>query len=180
MTVIGNSLLNQIVTSQGITAPAAILTNLDQKLHETLKQHGNIITNDGMDAAVCRYRISKNEVTFSGAKRPLYLFKQKELIEIKGNKAPIGSFGHDLNKRFSEHKISVAKGDTLYMFSDGLQDQFGGVDGKKFMIKRFRDMLLDVQDKTMTEQAKLIEKEIVTWQRDYEQTDDILLIGIRF
>jgi serine phosphatase RsbU (regulator of sigma subunit) len=133
-----------------------------------------------MDAAVCRYRISKNEITFSGARRPLYLFKKGELIEIKGNKSPIGSFGHDLNKRFSEHKISMTAGDTIYMFSDGLQDQFGGPDGKKFMIKRFRDILASIQDMPMIEQGKRIEKEIVEWQSNYEQTDDMLLIGIRF
>jgi serine phosphatase RsbU (regulator of sigma subunit) len=180
MTVIGNSLLNQIVTASTITSPGTILTQLDQRLHDTLKQHGNILTNDGMDAAICRYRISKNEVTFSGARRPLYLFKKGELIEIKGNKSPIGSFGHDLNKRFSEHKISVTAGDTIYMFSDGLQDQFGGPDGKKFMIKRFRDILLSIQEMPMIEQGKRIEKEIMEWQSNYEQTDDMLLIGIRF
>jgi serine phosphatase RsbU (regulator of sigma subunit) len=180
MTVIGNSLLNQIVTSTGVTSPSNILTQLDKKLHETLKQHGNIVTNDGMDAAVCRFKISKNEITFAGAKRPLYVFKQGELIEIKGNKSPIGSFGHDLSKRFSEHKIPVNAGDTIYMFSDGLQDQFGGIDGKKFMIKRFRDLLESVQQFSMAEQGKRIEKELTSWQRDFEQTDDILLIGIRF
>ncbi len=180
MTVIGNSLLNQIITSTGVTSPSGILTQLDKKLHETLKQHGNIITNDGMDAAVCRFRKSKNEITFSGAKRPLYIFKKGELIEIKGNKSPIGSFGHDLNKRFSEHKISVSPGDTLYMFSDGLQDQFGGSDGKKFMIRRFREMLISLQPFSMKEQGKKIEKEIIEWQNEYEQTDDMLLIGIRF
>lgn len=180
MTVIGNSLLNQIITFSGVTNPSTILSHLDQKLHQTLKQHGNIITNDGMDAAVCRYKIGKNEVTFSGAKRPLYYFKKGELVEIKGNKSPIGSFAHNLDKNFSEHKIQVSAGDTLYIFSDGLQDQFGGSEGKKFMISRFRSMLQNVQSLSMKEQLKRIEKEIDAWQHDYEQTDDMLLIGIRF
>ncbi len=133
-----------------------------------------------MDVAVCRFKITKNEITFAGAKRPLYLFKKGELIEIKGDKSPIGSFGHDLLKRFSEHKISVNKGDTLYMFSDGLPDQFGGADGKKFMIKRFRDLLLEIQELTMKQQGERIEKELLDWQSQFEQTDDMLLIGIRF
>jgi serine phosphatase RsbU (regulator of sigma subunit) len=180
MTVIGNSLLNQIVNFSGITDPGRILTQLDKKLHETLQQHGNIITNDGMDAAVCRYKINKREITFSGAKRPLYVFKQGELIEIKGNKSPIGSFGHSYDKLFSEHKINVNKNDTVYLFSDGVQDQFGGADGKKFMIKRFREMLSDIQAFPMKEQLARIEKEMALWQNDYEQTDDMLLIGIRF
>jgi serine phosphatase RsbU (regulator of sigma subunit) len=180
MTVIGNSLLNQIISFSGVTNPATILSHLDQKLHQTLKQHGNIITNDGMDAAVCRYKIGKDEVTFSGAKRPLYYFKKGELVEIKGNKSPIGSFAHNLDKNFSEHKIQVSAGDTLYIFSDGLQDQFGGSDGKKFMISRFRNMLQTIQALPMNQQMKHVEDEINEWQRDYEQTDDMLLIGIRF
>jgi serine phosphatase RsbU (regulator of sigma subunit) len=180
MTVIGNSLLNQIVNFSNITDPAKILVNLDRKLHETLKQHGNIVTNDGMDAAVVRYKIKKREITFAGAKRPMYMFKKGELIEIKGNKSPIGSFGHDFDKLFSEHKITVNEGDTIYLFSDGLQDQFGGEDGKKFMIKRFRDLLTEIQSYSMQDQARRIEKDLLAWQSDYEQTDDILLIGIRF
>jgi serine phosphatase RsbU (regulator of sigma subunit) len=180
MTVIGNSLLNQIVNFSDVTDPAKILTQLDRKLHETLKQHGGVVTNDGMDVAVCRYKVKKRELTFAGAKRPLYVFKQGELIEIKGDKSPIGSFGHDYNKLFSEHKITVNDNDTVYLFSDGLQDQFGGEDGKKFMIKRFRDLLNEIQNFSMKDQAKRIEKEISAWQKDYEQTDDMLLIGIRF
>ncbi|MGZ3885308.1 MAG: PP2C family protein-serine/threonine phosphatase, partial [Bacteroidia bacterium] len=180
MTVIGNSLLNQIVNFSGVTDPGRILTQLDKKLQETMQQHGNIITNDGMDAAICRYRINKREITFSGAKRPLYIFKQGELIEIKGNKSPIGSYGHEYDKLFSEHKISVNKNDTIYLFSDGLQDQFGGGDGKKFMIKRFRDMLGEIQNISMRDQAERIEREMTLWQKGYEQTDDMLLIGIRF
>jgi len=114
----------------------------------------------------------------TGSRKTKLLFQER--IEIKGDKSPIGSFGHELNKRFSEHKIAVNKGDTLYMFTDGLQDQFGGRDGKKFMIKRFRDLLIETQHLEMFEQGVLIEKEIMAWQSDYEQTDDMLLMGIRF
>ena len=153
---------------------------LDKKLLETFQQHGHVATNDGMDAAVCRYRINKREITFAGAKRPLYIFKGGELIEIKGNKSPIGSYGHEYDKRFTTHKINMGKNDTIYMFSDGLQDQFGGNEGKKFMIKRFRELLTEMQPLSMTEQAKRLHKELDSWQGKYEQTDDMLLIGIRF
>lgn len=180
MTVIGNSLLNQVVNFSGITSPAQILANLDKKLHETLKQHGDIATNDGMDAAICRYNIKRREITFAGAKRPLYMFKNNELIEIKGNKSPIGSYGHNHDKQFTDHKITVNQNDTFYLFSDGVQDQFGGDDGKKFMIKRFRETLTRLQPLDMKTQAETLEKEMIDWQGQYEQTDDMLLIGIRF
>lgn len=180
MTVIGNSLLNQIISTSTSTDPAVLLGMLDKKLLETFQQHGNFSTNDGMDAAVFRYKINKREITFAGAKRPLYMFKNGELIEVKGNKSPIGSFGHDYDKMFTSHKINVNPNDTVYLFSDGVQDQFGGSDGKKFMIKRFRDLLESIQPLPMAEQAKQIAAEIDKWQGDFEQTDDMLLIGVRF
>jgi serine phosphatase RsbU (regulator of sigma subunit) len=180
MTVIGNSIFNQVVNFGGVTDPAKILIQVDKKLMETLKQHGNITTNDGMDAAICRYRIAKREITFAGAKRPMYMFKNGELIEIKGNKSPIGSFGHDYDKRFTEQKFNMNAGDSIYLFSDGLQDQFGGADGKKFMIKRFRDLLSEIQSLPMATQAMRLETEVKKWQGEFEQTDDMLLIGIRF
>jgi serine phosphatase RsbU (regulator of sigma subunit) len=180
MTVIGNSLLNQIVSTSSTTDPAVILNQLDKKLYETFKQHGNVGTNDGMDAALFRYKINKKEITFAGAKRPLYMFKNGELIEVKGNKSPIGSYGHDYDKLFTSHKITVNTNDTIYLFSDGVQDQFGGEGGKKFMIKRFRELLEEIQPLSMSEQAKRISSEIDKWQGKFEQTDDMLLIGVRF
>lgn len=181
MTVIGNSLLNQIVASSTSTDPAVILKQLDKKLMETFQQHGHASgTNDGMDAAIFRYKIGKKELTFAGAKRPLYMFKNGELIEVKGNKSPIGSFGHEFDKLFTSHKLTVNTNDTVYLFSDGVQDQFGGEGGKKFMIKRFRELLEEIQPLSMVEQAKRVNKEMDEWQGQYEQTDDMLLIGVRF
>ncbi len=180
MTVIGNSILNQVFAGNETTDPAGILMHLDKKLLETFQQHGNVSTNDGMDAAIVRYRINKREISFAGAKRPLYIFKNAELIELKGNKSPIGSFNHNFDKLFTTQKMIMNPGDTIYLFSDGLQDQFGGDGGKKFMIKRFRDLLVNIQPLSMREQLKRLEKEMAIWQGKYEQTDDMLLVGIRF
>ncbi len=180
MTVIGNSILHQVVNFSGVTDPAKILNQLDRKLLETMKHHGGAITNDGMDVSICRYRISKRELTFAGAKRPLYLFKKGELLEIKGNKFPIGSFQYDSEKLFTEHRLNVNSGDTIYLFSDGYQDQFGGRDGKKFMVGQFRDMLQEIHNMPMHEQCSLVEKRMLAWQGGMDQTDDVLLMGIRF
>jgi serine phosphatase RsbU (regulator of sigma subunit)/CHASE3 domain sensor protein len=180
MTVIGNSILHQIVTFSGITDPAKILNQLDRRLLETLRHHGGAITNDGMDVSVCRYRTSRQELTFAGAKRLLYLFKGGELIEIKGNKFPIGSFQYDSEKLFTEHRLNVKQGDSIYMFSDGYQDQFGGREGKKFMVGQFRDMLVEIQAMSMKEQHRHVEKRMSDWQGRMEQTDDVLLMGVRF
>jgi serine phosphatase RsbU (regulator of sigma subunit) len=180
MTVIGNSILHQVVNFSGITDPAKILNQLDRKLLETMRHHGGAITNDGMDVSICRYRISKKELTFAGAKRPLYLFKQGELLEIKGNKFPIGSFQYDSEKLFTEHRLNVNSGDTIYLFSDGYQDQFGGRDGKKFMVGQFRDLLKEINVLPMKEQCTIVEKRMLSWQGRMDQTDDVLLMGVRF
>jgi len=180
MTVIGNSILHQIVNFSNVTDPAKILNQLDRKLLETMRHHGGAITNDGMDVSMCRYKISKKELTFAGAKRPLYMFKNGELLEIKGNKFPIGSFQYDSEKLFTEHKLNIKEGDTIYMFSDGYQDQFGGPDGKKFMVSRFRNMLQEIHTLPMMEQSQRVEKEMLGWQGRMDQTDDVLLMGVRF
>ncbi len=180
MTVIGNSLLNQIVTMSGITGPADILRHLDNRLHETLKQHGGNVTSDGMDMAICHYVEGERRVTFAGARRPLYLLKGDRISEIKGSKAPIGSYVAGFQKNFTEHQVTIHPNDTLYMFSDGIQDQFGGLDGKKFMISRLREMLQSIQAFPMQRQHATVESAINNWQGDQEQTDDMLLIGIRF
>lgn len=180
MTVIGNSLLNHILTTATTTDPANILTLLDKKLHETFQQHTNAVTNDGMDIAICRYRANKREITFAGAKRPLYMFKNGELIELKGNKSPIGSYSHNYDKQFTSHKIIMNAGDSIYLFSDGIQDQFGGPDGRKFMIKRFRELLEEIYTWPMKKQLERITKEIDNWQGDVEQTDDMLCMAVRF
>jgi serine phosphatase RsbU (regulator of sigma subunit) len=180
MTVIGNSLLNQIITFSGITRPSEILYQLDKKLHDTLRQHGGSATNDGMDMSVCHYNIATNTITYAGAKRPLYLMRNNKLTEIKGSRAPIGSYIQDLEKEFEDHEIQVQKNDTLYIFSDGVQDQFGGYEGKKYMISRLRELLYEIQVLTMQQQKERIEKELAQWQKEFEQTDDMLLIGMRF
>ncbi len=182
MTVIGNAILNQITSVADTTDPSKILTHLDRRLQETFSHGTNdeLSIKDGMDAAICRYRINKREISFAGAKRPLYLFKNGELIEIKGTKAPIGSFIDNYDKHFTTQKINMNPGDTIYMFSDGVQDQFGGNEGKKFMVGRFRDLLISIQPLTMKEQRKKVEETLAGWQGNHEQTDDMLLIGIRF
>ena len=130
MTVIGNSLLNQVLSTSGTGSPSDILNQLDKKLLETLQQHGVSNTNDGMDVALVRYDKKKNEIAFAGAKRALYLFRDGTHKEVPGNKIPIGSFQYEFEKKFTEHILPVKKNDSIYIFSDGYQDQFGGPNGK--------------------------------------------------
>ncbi|MFH1319436.1 MAG: SpoIIE family protein phosphatase [Bacteroidota bacterium] len=100
------------------------------------------------------------------------------LTEIKGDKKPIGG-RTDINYNFTTHKIGLQKGDSIYIFTDGYIDQFGGSDNKKFMKRRFKDLLLSIQDKSMDEQKEILNKNFEDWKSDREQIDDILVIGIR-
>ena len=180
MTVIGNSLLNQVLSTSTTGSPSDILNQLDKKLLETLQQHGVSNTNDGMDVALVRYDKKKNEISFAGAKRALYLFRDGTHKEVPGNKIPIGSFQYEFEKKFTEHILPVKKNDTIYIFSDGYQDQFGGPNGKKFMVKQFRELLAEIQSYSLEEQHTRLEEVMVNWRGNYQQTDDMLVIGIRF
>lgn len=180
MTVIGNSLLNQIVNIASVLSPAAILNQLDEKVLETFRHEGDYHeTNDGMDISICKYNMAKKELKFAGAKRPLYFIRENLLQEIKGDPFPIGSFQYEFKKIYTEHVIQVLPGDTFYLFSDGYQDQFG-VKGRKFMKRRFRDFLLELQSNSMDVIKKELEENIDLWRGNAEQTDDILVIGLRF
>ena len=180
MTVIGNSLLNQIVNIADVSKPSEILKHLDKRLLETLQQHGAGNTNDGMDVALCKYDKKKQEIIYSGAKRALYIFRDGTHEEIPGSKFPMGSFQYEMEKIFTDTPINVKKGDAIYLFSDGYQDQFGGPNGKKFMVKKFRELLSAIQHLSMTEQAAHLEVEFEKWKGLNHQTDDVLVVGIRF
>ena len=180
VTVVGNSILHEIVNISDQNSPAEILTQLDKKLIDTLSKYGQDNTNDGMDVALCQFNRKTNMLTFAGAKRPLYVYKNGNPIVIKGDNFPIGSTQYHGLKSFNEHEIKLAEGDTIYIFSDGYHDQFGGADDKKYMTSRFRDLLTEMQNMPMEHQHAHLEHEIVTWQGIHEQTDDILVMGIRF
>ncbi len=180
MTVIANSLLNQIVNLTNVLSPAEILNQLDEKVLDTFRHEGDYHeTNDGMDISICNYNQKKREIKFAGAKRPLYMIRDGACREIKGDSFPIGSFQYEFKKIFTEHTIEVLPGDTIYMFSDGYQDQFG-IKGRKFMKRRFRELLMEIQPYSMDEQRAKLEENIDLWRGSAEQTDDILVIGLRF
>ena len=101
-----------------------------------------------------------------------------ELIEFRADKQPVGYYPGE-QKSFTNHEIQLKKGDTIYIFSDGYQDQFGGPKGKKFMSKQFRQLFLDIQEMNMEEQKEHLDKTIESWKGDKEQVDDILIIGVR-
>jgi serine phosphatase RsbU (regulator of sigma subunit) len=158
-----------------------ILFKLNKGIKTSLRQSNNEnSTRDGMDIALCSVNIENRILKFAGANRPLWIIRNgNEIIEeIKATKKAIGGYTEN-NQHFETHEIKLNKNDTFYIFTDGYADQFGGETGKKIMTKRFKDLLLTIQNKTMKEQEIILEDFVENWKGGTEQVDDILVIGIR-
>ncbi|MCK4748799.1 MAG: DUF4154 domain-containing protein [Bacteroidales bacterium] len=178
MSMLGVSLLNEIVLTKGVVQPDEILNTLRLKIVDALKQETDSILKDGMDMTVCLLDAKNNKLLFSGANNPLYHFRKGELIQIKGDKMPVAF--HEIMDPFTVHQLDLEKGDTFYTFSDGYADQFGGPLQKKFLAKNFRNLLTSIQDLPMIKQGIRLDEAFEEYRDDVEQVDDVVIIGIRF
>lgn len=180
MSIVGyNQLKQAIITTQGGT-PAEILDHLNIGVSETLHQKDeNSTSKDGMDIAICSLNHKTKELQYAGAFNPLYLLRDGEILQTKGDKFPIGSFLDGETPCFTNHKMQLEEGDILYIFSDGYADQFGGPRGKKMMYKKFRDTLIANSQKDLSVQKDLLRDHLYDWMGEEEQVDDILVIGVK-
>ncbi len=190
VSVVCNNALNRAVREFKLTNPAEILDKVRLLVIETFEKSEEEV-NDGMDIALCSltFQIPSSELNesetvatlqYAGANNALYMVKtndKEKLVEIKPNKQPIGKV--DNPEPFTQHTIKLQKGDTIYMFTDGFADQFGGKKGKKLMYKPFKNLLLSIQDKTMNEQKAMLEQYFEDWKGNLEQVDDVCVIGVR-
>lgn len=179
MSMIGNTLLNKIVLERKITGAKEILTELDKEVKKALKQHSHEATKDGMDLALCCINRPEKKLVYAAALRPLYLVREKELIEYAPTKLPIGGFNYGEEKVFNETEIELKENDMLYIFSDGYADQFGGENGKKFMLKNFKVLLSSISDREINTQEEVLRTTYNNWKGKLDQVDDALVIGIR-
>jgi PAS domain S-box-containing protein len=180
LSLIGYFLLNDIVRSRKITEPGKILDLLDEGVTTTLRQDEDSTTKDGMDIALCKINPNTREVEYAGAHRPLYIMKGGAMDEIKGNKFPIGGGIFKNQTNFTNHKLKLEKGDSVYFSSDGFPDQFGGPEVRKFGPKRVREIIERVHKSAMKDAMSVFDTEWETWRGEHKQTDDVLLIGIKF
>lgn len=178
MSMIGSNMLTLIVNDKEITSPDAALLELDSRMRKALKQDEEPESKDGMDIALCALQKEKKILHFAGANRPLAVVRDKELVEYAPSKFPIGG---QLNteKKFKDNKIQLEKGNCIYLFTDGITDQFGGPKGKKFMKKKFYSLLTEIHHLPMTEQKEKMLKAFEVWKGSLEQVDDVLVMGIR-
>ncbi|MCS6820687.1 MAG: SpoIIE family protein phosphatase [Microscillaceae bacterium] len=179
MTVIGYDLLNTIVIEEKIIVPHKILHKLDQGVKKFLKQEEGGQINEGMDIALLMIDFTKQIVEFAGAKNPLLYVRNGEMHIVSASKYPIGG-SQIKHKSFQTHTIPYQEGDAFYIFTDGFQDQFGGERDSKYTTRRFREFLLSISHLPMPQQREKLAQELNTWKGDRKQTDDVLVIGIRF
>ncbi|RLD64647.1 MAG: hypothetical protein DRJ01_00125 [Bacteroidetes bacterium] len=183
MSMIGNTLLNEIVKTKKISSPALILEKLNKEVVSILNQDGSTsnFQDDGMDISICCIDKENQEFTIACANSTAYFIENNKLYSINGDVFSIGGvFSSKLGVSFNNHSFKINKDSVLYMFSDGFKDQFGGNNNEKFMIGQFEDMLLNIHSKDMDKQKSIIKNTLDDWKGDFPQVDDILIIGIKF
>lgn len=180
MSMVGTTLLNQIVGEKKISSPDTILDELHIGVRHALKQDTGGETRDGMDIAVCVIDKKTDMLQYAGANRAFWLIRNGALTEIKADKFPIAGDQQEDLRHFTAHTVKLENNDCIYLSTDGYADQFGGEKGKKFMVKRFQQLLLSLNGKTMAEQKTLLEKNFVDWKGNLEQVDDVLVMGFRY
>jgi serine phosphatase RsbU (regulator of sigma subunit) len=194
MSMLGAAFLNEIINKEYITHPGVILRRLRKEVIRSLQQKGETgEQKDGMDIALCVIDYENMKLQFAGANNPLYIVRNSKykdindkksmesggvtLFEFKGDHMPIGI--HDKMDNFAMHEIDLIKEDSIYIFTDGFADQFGGEDHKKLQYKNFKRIILDHCSKPMKEQKFHLEEELRKWQGVNQQIDDILVLGIK-
>jgi len=152
---------------------------LDQQIFSTLNQNVELgVSNDGMDMIVCEFDIKKRHIRFASAMRPVIIVIGGESYYVKGNRSSIG--GESVNdKFFNDQEYYLNENDTIYLFSDGLSDQFGGPDGKKMKIARLKRLIEQVSDLPMEKQKETISEFYYNWKGSFDQVDDILIMGVK-
>lgn len=194
LTMLGIAFLNEIITKQELQTPASILNELRDKFINEMGLHD--AANDGMDIALISFKYNQDtqtkEILWAGANNPLWVVSRKEentyeseefelpetsFLEVYPDKQPIGKT--DNLQPFTDHKLFLKEGDMVYMFSDGFQDQFGGDTGKKLKRAGFKSVLLSLAELPVENQLQGLETFFETWKGEFEQVDDICVIGIR-
>ncbi len=178
MSMVANSIFKEVFINQQQKEPSLILKALDTELEKAINRNKDAAFSDGMDVALARIDKRTNELAFAGAFRSLLLVRRGEVLELKGSRYPIG-FYSGVEKQFDTTHFSLQTEDCLYLYTDGFIDQFGGEKDKKLNKFHFKELLKTVHDMNMEEQEAFLEYAFNNWKQDQEQTDDVLVIGVR-
>ncbi|MCB9365403.1 MAG: SpoIIE family protein phosphatase [Flavobacteriales bacterium] len=179
MSLIGVKILNQSIKQKDVNSPAEALDYLNSQVFQTVNKHSDKdnIVRDGMDAVFCAINFNTLKLSYAGANNPIYIIRKGELIQIKADKQPIGSY--EKLTPFTNHEFQLEKDDMVYGFTDGFVDQFGGEDGKKMKSKRFKEQLILNAKENVDVQKEKLSSYFEEWKGTYEQLDDVCIIGVR-
>ena len=179
MSMLGTSLLNEISGQYSGQPTNEIMDELRDQVIASLGQTGDRYeARDGMEMGLVAINTRTRKVQFTGAMHNLYTFQKGELVVIRGDRMPVGIHSES-SMLFKAHHLKLERGDTLYLFSDGYADQFGGPERKKYGTARLKALLTRLQQNIMHDQKEAIKKEYELWKGDQEQIDDVLMIGIK-
>ncbi len=184
ISIIGFKLLSKCIDEYQFSKPGEILNQLNKEFTVANNKIADILQEeikDGMDIALCTIDNSTMTMEYSGAYNPIYLVRNGELTKLAVDKVPIYLFTSSTGQEFKNYEMKIEKGDTLYLFSDGYADQFGGPKRKKFRYKNFQELILSNHHLSMSEQKEIFDKTIEEWKNmsEEEQTDDILIVGFK-
>ena len=181
MSLIGNAILTEIINkAKGKENAGYILTQMDTQLKSKLTNEiGASIANHGMDISLCIFNHKTNALDFAGAIHPIYIIKNEDLYVLMPDKISLGSMIKKQEIKYNSKRVILEKGDTIYLFTDGLIDQFGGPNKKKFNISPFKNLLKSVNNLNSEQQIIKIDDSIQAWKGETEQVDDILIIGLQ-
>lgn len=182
LSVLGITIFNNLIEQSEILDPAILLNRMDKELtHFLLSDEKIEQSQDGMDIAICAINLKNKSLKFSGSKHPLYLIRNNKLVVYQGSIFTVGGgLFHDTDsKEFFNTDIALRKNDSLYMFSDGYIDQFGGKHSKKFLPRQFKNLLMEINSKPLAEQKEILSNTLEKWKGGQEQIDDILVMGLR-
>lgn len=179
MSLIGIKILNQSIKEKDINSPAEALDFVNNQVFDTVNKHTdeNNIVRDGMDAVLFAINFNSLSLSFAGANNALYIVRDNDIIELKGDKQPIGSYANQ--NKFTNVQFQLQKNDVVYASTDGFPDQFGGEDGKKLKSKRFKEKLIECSSLPIEEQKIELQKYFNSWKGNLEQLDDICVLGIK-
>lgn len=178
MSMVANSIIKEVLLNKKLKSPAQILYELDKELFKSINSYGYELSYDGMDVALAVIHKKTNRLHYAGAFRSALVLRKGNVIELKANRYPLG-FYSDTEKIFEEQVCMLMEGDELFLYSDGYADQFGGEENRKFNKRNFKDLLKTVSEMPLEEQEGFLEYSLNNWKQDNEQTDDILVIGIK-
>jgi two-component system, sensor histidine kinase LadS len=189
VSILGYTYLKLSKSEESVNTPGEALDFINRGFNETFaQQYNGARIKDGMDIALCAIDKLQKKLFFSGAKNPVYIVRGEEIIVVKGDSAPIGFPIDEMNQPFVTHEIDLLKDDTIYTFSDGFADQFGGPRGKKFMYKQFKEVLTQVAKLPVDKQKDELLSIFNNWIKyvdengskfEYDQVDDVLVIGVK-